>query len=233
MRSDLPVTGAPGRAVLAVVRRAAEAQWDDALRAAEQAPGSRDDKVAALSGRYIRELTLLGAAAGGTAAVPGVGTVTAFGAIAAEVAAFAYRGTEMIIAIGAAHGHTGAGIEERMSWALAVLTHGPDAAAELGAIGAGIGAGLGAGMTAEAVNGASSSWFQTVNGYLGRKLVARLGARRGASVIGKALPFGIGAAFGAGTNYAVARRLARNTDRFFRQLSGQLVGPRLLPAPVS
>lgn len=225
MPEQLPVTGAPGRAVLAVVDRAVESQWDAARRGALRTPGTVADKVDAISRRYVRELAAIGAAAGGTAAVPGVGTATAFGAVAIEVGAFAYRATEMILAIGAAHGHLDAEVEERRSWVLAILTHGDNAAAELaGLASVGVGGGGGAaGMTLESARTASAGWIQQANSYLGRKFIARLGARRGVAVVGKVLPFGIGAAFGAGTNYAVARRLARHADRFFAEVDQSMM----------
>ena len=212
---DLPVTGVPGKVVLGVVTKAVEGRWDDARQAAAVATGrTASERAAAVAGSYIRQLTLLGAAAGGTAAMPGIGTVAAVGAVTGEVGAFAYKASEMILAIGAAHGHTDADVEERTTWVLAVLTHGKAAAAELTEISSA----LGAGMTLQASQGGGGSWFATVNRYLTRKFLVRWAGRRGATMLGKALPFGVGAAFGAGTNYAAARRIALSADRFFAVL---------------
>jgi hypothetical protein len=225
---EIPVTGVPGKVVLGVVGKAVDGRWDDAQRAARLAEGGTvSERVDAITQNYVRQLAVLGAAAGGTAAVPGVGTITALGATTAEIGAFAYRASEMILAIGAAHGHTDADTEERKAWVLSVLTFGRSAAAEFGATTAA----LGAGMTAEASQGGSGGWFHTVNRYLGRKLLARWGARRGAAMLGKILPFGIGAVFGAGTNYAVGRRIAQNADRFFAALPRRQPRLDLLPPP--
>jgi hypothetical protein len=214
--------------VLGVVTKAVEGRWEDARRAAREAQGATaQERAYAVAGGYMRQLTLIGAAAGGTAAVPGIGTIAALSATTAEVAAFAYRATEMILAIGAAHGHTGADAEERTAWVLAILTHGRKAAAEYGEIAMA----LGAGVTLEAARAGDRAWFPTINRYLARKFVTRWGARRGAAALGKALPFGIGAAFGAGTNYAVARRIALAADRFFATLAPRPVNLAELPPP--
>jgi hypothetical protein len=213
-RDELPVRGVPGRVVLGVVGNAVDTRWDAARAVAASAEGTTErERVHAVTTRYVRQLAAVGAAAGGTAAVPGVGTIAALGAATAEVGVFAHRAAEMILAIGAAHGHEGADGEERRAWVLAVLTFGESAAAELGAVSAA--------LASEAAAGAArdgSSWFESVNRYLGRKLLARWGARRGVRWLGRLLPFGIGAAFGAGTNYAIARRLAHHADRFFANL---------------
>jgi hypothetical protein len=212
---DLRTTGLAGKVLVGVIGNAVEGRWDDARRTAATVGGTTTaQRVEAVTDHYVRQLAVLGAAAGGTAAVPGVGTIAALGAATAEVAAFAHRAAELILAIGAVHGHTGSDAQERKSWVLAVLTFGESAAAELGAVSTA--------LASEAARTASSdrgSWFQRLNGYLGRKLLARFGARRGAAMLGRVLPFGIGAAFGAGTNYVLAKRLAQHADRFFAALS--------------
>ena len=216
---SVPLTGAPGKAILAVVDKAIETRWDDAREIARKTPGRTiDEKVDAITESYVRQLTLIGAAAGGTAAAPGVGTLAALGAIGAEIAAFAFKATEMIVTIGAAYGHTEATPEQLRSWVLSVLAYGDNAAAGFAET-AGM---LGAGATLEIVNGASASWFHTVNRYLGRKVLTRFGARKGASTLTKLLPFGIGAVLGAATNLATAKLIARNADRFFKQLPAAL-----------
>lgn len=218
-RKDLPLSGAPGKALLTVIDRAIETRWDVAKETARKTPGRTvDEKVDAITKSFVTQLSLVGAAAGGTAAMPGVGTLTAFSVVGVEIAAFVFRATEMILTIGAAHGHTEADPHQLRSWVLSVLAFGDKAAAGFAET-AGL---LGAGATLEIVNGASSTWFQTVNRYMGRKVLARWGARKGASTLSRLLPFGIGAAFGAGTNYATARLIARNADRFFKELPTQL-----------
>lgn len=216
---DLPLRGVPGKAVLAVVDKAVDTRWDDALRFAREAPGATPEaKAKAIATHFTRQLAGLGAAAGGTAALPGVGTLAAIGTTTAELAAFAFRASEMVMAIGAAHGHTAATEDQRRAWVLAVLAFGDDAAAGYASIVSSLG-----GAKALAAAQGSSSWFRTVNRYLGRKLVARFGAREGAAALGRLLPFGIGAAFGGGANWWLARGIAKDATRLFRQLPADLV----------
>ena len=70
----------------------------------------------------------------------------------------------------------------------------------------------------DAAQGTRSGWFHTVNRYLARKLVTRFGAREGAAALGHLLPFGVGAAFGGATNWFMARGIAKDAMRLFRQL---------------
>jgi preprotein translocase subunit SecG len=221
---DLPLKGVPGRAVLAVVDKAVATRWEDAVRVAREAPGaSPDERSAAIAKQFTRQLAGLGAAAGGTAALPGVGTIAAIGTTTAELAAFAFRASEMVLAIGAAHGHTAASVEQRKAWVLSVLAFGDDAAEGYSSIVSSLG-----GAKALAASQGGSGWFQTVNRYLGRKLIARFGAREGAAALGRLLPFGIGAAFGGGTNFFMARGIAKDATRLFRQLPS---GLGALPPP--
>jgi hypothetical protein len=226
--------GVPGKAVLAVVDKAVATRWDDARRAAREATGPTPEaRAAAIAQQFTRQLAGLGAAAGGTAALPGVGTIAALGTTTAELAAFAFRASEMIMAIGAAHGHTAASEDQRKAWVLAVLAFGDDAANGYSSIVSSLG-----GAKALAASQGGSGWFQSVNRYLGRKLIARFGAREGAAALGRLLPFGIGAAFGGGTNWFMARGIAKDAARLFRQLPSGLealppppVDLRLLPPP--
>lgn len=221
---DLPLKGVPGRAVLTVVDKAVATRWDDARRAAVEAPGTtRETKAASIAAHFTKQLAGLGAAAGGTAALPGVGTIAALGTTTAELAAFAFRASEMVMAIGAAYGNTEATEDQRRSWVLAVLAFGDDAAEGYATIVSSLG-----GAKALAASQGGSGWFQSVNRYLGRKLIARFGAREGAAALGRLLPFGIGAAFGGGTNWWMARGIAKDATRLFRELPTEL---RALPPP--
>ena len=222
---DLPLKGVPGRAVLAVVDKAVETRWDDAVRLAASTPGpTAEARSKAIARQFTRQLAGLGAAAGGTAALPGVGTLAALGTTTAELATFAFRASEMVLAIAAAHGHTAADEEQRKAWVLAVLALGDDAAAGYTSIVSS----LGGAKALDAAQGSRSGWFHTVNRYLARKLVARFGAREGAAALGRLLPFGVGAAFGGGTNWLMARGIAKDAVRLFRQLPP---GLEALPPP--
>ena len=61
-----------------------------------------------------------------------------------------------------------------------------------------------------------------------REIAGRGDAREGAAAMGRLLPFGIGAAVGGGTNWWMARGIAKDATRLFRQLPADLVA---LPPP--
>ena len=54
---------------------------------------------------------------------------------------------------------------------------------------------------------------------MGRTLIKRYAAKRSVQAVGGMLPFGFGAAIGAGFNYKAIRSIARDADTFFRQLA--------------
>ena len=145
----------------------------------------------------------------------------------AEIGAFTYRVTELILAIGAVHGHTYGGADQRKAWVLSVLAFGDDAAAGY-AEAAGM---LGGRVVLQATRGPSSHWFQRVNQFLGRKIITRWGTRKGAVLLGHLLPFGIGAVIGGTANVVLTNRIGRHADRFFRQLPAGLAALPPPPAP--
>lgn len=205
--------------LLAAVDRAVEARWDQALRAAARTgSGSPRRRVAKLSAEVTRELTAIGAAAGAAAAVPGAGTLAVAGTTAAEGAWFALRMADLVMAVGAVHGHTEATAEQRRAWVLSVLAFGDTASAGVVRLVRDLGSGLGL----RKGQAPSIDVLQAVNRTLVRQLLARWGARRGAASLGRLLPFGVGAVVGGAANYASAQSIARQAERFFADLPAEL-----------
>lgn len=206
--------------------------WDDAVaRAAATAGPSATARVDAVSKSFGKELATVGAATGGLAAVPAVGTVSSLAASAAELGWFTKRAAELILTVGAVHGH-GLGpnepsLEERRAWVLAVLLFGKKASKEFERVAAEAAASAG-GTSALSL---PTSVLARVNGSLARKAATRYGARRAAVAAGQAVPFGIGAVVGGTANYWATRRLARQADKFFRQLP-RSVAPAAAPVPL-
>lgn len=216
-----------GPAVLQAVDRAVEQRWDRALDTAAQAEGDTvDQRVRSLTKKFRRELTAVGAATGAVAATPGLGTSAAASALLADVAWLALRATDLIMAIGAANGHTEATLEERRAWVLAVLAFGETASEEFDGLveavdieivpdhdrlrdGLGRAAGLAGG------DALTVDTLRRVNASLAKQVVVRYGSRRGAITLGKLLPFGIGAAWGGASTWGLIRAVGRNAERFF------------------
>ncbi len=225
-RIPTPLLDAAGKALIEGIDRAVESRWDHALETAERtAPGaSADVKTRLIAAPVKRRMTVLGAAAGATAAAPGVGTSAAVGAIVAELGVVALQVTDMVMAIGAAHGHTDASAEERRAWVLAVLAFGDDAAEEFTTLARDIGLKLGENhaleLASEAIGGgagqvATVDALRRINQALVAQILQKWGARKGAATLGRLLPFGIGAAVGGSANYMMLRELASQADDFF------------------
>ncbi len=183
-------------------------------RAAKVAGATVEERVEALSRAFARELGTIGAASGGVAAVPGVGTAAGLATSAADFAWFTGRAAELILTIAALHGHDSATVDERRAWILSVLLFGDGAAAGFGRLASEVGKGLGKKGTARV----PMSLLRTVNGKMGRTIVTKYGTKRGVVALGRVLPFGIGMAIGGTANYVTVRVLARHADSFFRDL---------------
>lgn len=202
-----------GETVLASVDTAVERRWDDAVRraAATTAVGPAG-RVAEVTESIAKELAAIGAASGGVAAVPGVGTLTSVTAAASEFGWVTLRLADLILTIAAIHGHEEADVEERRAWVLSILAFGDRATRGFTKVAGDVGQGVGA----RAVARVPVSKLQMVNRIIGRTVLTKYGSKRGAIALGRVFPFGIGAAIGGVANYATVHAIARHADRFFR-----------------
>ncbi len=225
-RIPTPLLDTAGKALIEGVDRAVVSRWDRAQQTAiDTAPGAPPEIKARLIAKPIKKkMTALGAAAGATAAAPGVGTSAAVGALVAELGVVALQVTDMVMTIGAAYGHTNASPEERRAWVLAVLAFGDDAAEEFTSLARDIGLKVGEGQALELANEAIGGGagqvatidaLRRVNTALVAQVMRKWGTRKGAATLGKLLPFGIGAAVGGSANYVMLRELAKQADQFF------------------
>ena len=198
--------------LLDTVDRAVESRWAAARQRAIDVPGvDRDERIDAVTASIRRELGLAGAAAGGTAAVPGVGIGTATAAFMVELGWTTVRLADLILTIASIHGHDRAGFEERRLWVLSILTY-RDRAATVVAQLAGDLAGT---RNRSGLPRLSNRSLQRINSTIGRTIVARYGTRRGVAAVGRAVPFGIGAALGYGINARAVSLTAQHAHSFF------------------
>lgn len=230
-----PVVGTLGKIILKAVDKAVADRWDNALAYAAEAEGDTTrQRVDDLIARFRRELTAVGAATGAVAAAPGLGTVAAGTALAADLGWFGMRATDLIMAIGAAHGHTEATMEERRAWVLAVLAFGEEAADEFLGLLQGANPATAA-LTSEQLKAKMATTvggdaitldaIRKINASMATRVIEKYGARRSALAVGKILPFGVGAAIGGAANYAFVRTVGKQARRFFA--SDVAVGPGL------
>jgi len=224
-RVPTPILDAAGRAFIEGIDRAVAARWDRAKTVAAEAPGKTPKaKAKAIAGPIRKNMTVAGAAAGATAAAPGVGTSVAMTALVAEIGLLALRTTDLVMAIGAAHGFVDAEPEERRAWVLAVMAFGEDAAEEFTTLARDMGLrvvdGHAIDIAGETILGgggqvATIDALRRINSALVTHILKRWGARRGAATVGKLLPFGIGAAVGGSANWWMLREFGKQAERFF------------------
>ena len=221
-RDRLPTLSEVGAPVLNTIDAAVEQRWEQALHRADGvAHLPLDRRVRRITSAVRRELVATGAASGGAASLPGVGTAVTVASLGGDLAVTTLRLTDLVLTIGAIHGRRDAPVEERRLWVLAVLAFGDGAAAAVQRISAEVARGLTASSTAR------TSWdlLRATNRSLTRTVLVNYGKRRGAMAVGKLMPFGIGAAIGAGGNAKLVGTVARNADKLMREL------PRVAAAP--
>lgn len=211
-----------GSVLLQAVDRAATSRWDAAVRRAAAVSGATvEERAATVTRTFCRELAVAGAATGGAAAVPGVGTATAMAATAADLGWFTLRIADLILTIAALHGHERASVEERRAWILSVLAFGEGSAAGFARMAGEVGQDLGR----KAVGRMPAGALRVINRKLSRSVLTKFGTRRGVVTLGRVLPFGIGAAVGGSANYVSVQAIGRHADNFFRSLPYELPSP--------
>jgi hypothetical protein len=196
--------------VLTAVDQAVETRWDAARRRALSIDGAgRDERVDALTNAIRTELGIAGAAAGGAAALPGIGLAATSAAFAVELGWSTLRLADLILTIAAIHGHDRATVDERRMWVLSILTYRDGAAGVVAQLADEL---AGPRNTTRTVTRRS---LQRMNAIMGRSIVSKYGARRGVAAIGRAVPFGVGAALGYGINARTVTTTAKHAHAFF------------------
>jgi hypothetical protein len=233
-RRRLPVPDSVERALDTALDRALAIQRPVVLAYLDRVRGKSPtatpaDVIDQLERRYLAAVVGAGAASGGAAALPGVGTTASIAAGAAEIAAFVGATAMFVLAVAEIHGVPIGDPQVRRALVLTVL---------LGEI---------AEPTLEAAAGGAPRWAHVlarsnreaiggVNARLGKLMVGRFGARQSALLLGRALPFGIGAGIGAAGNAALARSAVAAARRAFgpppRRFASRVVDakPRALTA---
>ena len=201
--SRIPVPSSVERALDAALDRALAIQrpvvvaYVDRVRA-RHPTASPAHVIDQLERRYRAAVIGTGAASGGAAALPGVGTTASLATGAAEIAAFVGATAMFVLAVAEVHGVPIVDPQVRRALVLTVLLGDlAEPVVEAAAKGAPHWAHVLGRTDREAIGG--------LNTRLAKILVGRFGARQGALVLGRAIPFGVGAGIGAAGNAALSR----------------------------
>ncbi|MGI9063636.1 MAG: hypothetical protein ACR2FQ_07515 [Pseudonocardiaceae bacterium] len=193
--------------------------------------------ISTLEKQYLAAVTGAGAAVGGVAAAPGVGTGVAVAMSAGETVTFLETTALFALAVAEIHGVRVEDVERRRTMLLAVLL-GDSGPKLIEKVAGRTGKHWGTLLTDAIPNSSISS----INKTLGRWFVTKYGTRQGILVIGRVAPFGIGAAIGAGGNLVVGRSVIAGMHRAFgpppttfdteQDISGDHAPGRLAPPRV-
>ena len=190
------------------------------------------DIVRILERRYLAAVTTGGAAVGATAVVPGIGTGVTLALSGVETVAFLEATTLFAQSVAEVHGIPVSDPDRARALVLTLMLgkEGVDLVAQL------------AGQAAGRGPSRSGYWGELITKSLPRAAVGPLvdrlkttfirqfAARGGASWIGKALPFGIGAAIGGAGNNILGRRVLTGSRRAFG-VPPHALPPELEPRP--
>lgn len=179
-----------------------------------------------LERRYLTAVGGTGAAVGGSAAVPGIGTVTSLGLSAAATVGFLEATALYAASIAELHG---VHLEDpdRARTTIMALMLGEEGTALLSAFS---GQALGRGGHPAKAWGASlnrsmpSQAVKAIQGTVQRRFLAWLLKKQGGALLGRALPFGVGAVVGGAGNLLMGRAVVRATKEAFGPAPEGFVG---------
>jgi hypothetical protein len=167
--------------------------------------------VRILERRYLAAVTTGGAAVGATAVVPGIGTGVTLALSGVETVAFLEATTLFAQSVAEVHGIPVSDPDRARALVLTLMLgkEGVDLVAQLA------GQAAGRGPTRSSYWGELITKSPPLVDKLKTTFIRQFAARGGASWIGKALPFGIGAAVGGAGNNILGRRVLVGSRRAF------------------
>lgn len=162
--------------------------------------------VKKLETTFVSAVVASGAATGGAAAVPGVGTAAVVATVGVDTSWFLTASIAHVLSVLRVHGIQLTDLEHQKAVVLTVLAGG-GGSTFMGKAAGRTGAHLGKLLT----NSVPAATLRSINRVLGVNFVTKWGTRQGILVIGKAAPFGIGMAIGAGGNLVMAKGIVKTT----------------------
>jgi len=169
-----------------------------------------------LERQYLTAVTSGGAAVGASAVIPGVGMIASLGLSGAETVGFLEASALFAQSVTEVHGITVEDPERARALVMAMMLGAPGTQLVKQLAGQ---AGGGQGRTAfwgELVTSSlPKSAISGIGGKLRASFVKRFLTRQGTSVLGRAIPFGIGAVVGGLGNHALGRKVIQSSRSAF------------------
>jgi hypothetical protein len=174
---------------------------------------------------YLRAVTGGGALVGATAVVPGVGTVASLGLSAAATVGFLEATALYATSLAELHGIRLTNPDKASTMVMAIML-GEEGTALLGTL-SGQAMGKGNSPTKVWGNALSKSMptgFGAIRNKIQKAFLKNLLKRQGSALIGRALPFGIGAVVGGAGNLMMGRAVAANAKEAFGPMPDTIPG---------
>lgn len=231
MGEDRKISNTPARVLENVLDNALEKQWKRATVSVDghrrRSPDATPEKIARrIVDEFVRDVSVIGAAGGAVAAVPGPGTAAKLiGGTIVETGALLERATYMIMGVAESYGLSLDELEVRRYAVLRVL--GAWVGISQGATR--LAGTLGIGLGKRATEAIPMTAIHAFNKAMRKQIIFKWASRTGAIRLGSALPFGIGAGIGGASNYFIGRSLGRVAINECRPIKADVTDSRLDP----
>ncbi|WP_284747736.1 hypothetical protein [Amycolatopsis sp. RTGN1] len=233
LEGPVPESSGRGQAVLDLLDKAIGAQAPlvskNIARARQRRPDATPAEIVrTLERMYVSALAGTGAAVGATAAAPAVGTGIGLALSAGEFFSSLQLSTLFVLSVAEVHSIRLDEIERRRMLVMGVLL-GESASTTIGKVAERTGQHWGR----QLVGKVPLATLRQINKVLGRNFITRYGTRQGIIVLGRVVPFGIGAAIGGGANAALAALAVRAARRAFGPAPQAWPEASLNPVPLT
>ncbi|MFI8169107.1 hypothetical protein ACIGAN_22450 [Streptomyces sp. NPDC085931] len=212
---QVPEPSEGGRRALDLLDKAIDSQSvlvrKNIARARQRNPEATPAQVIrTLERMYVSTLTGTGAAVGGTAAAPGVGTGVALALSAGETFSSLELSALFALSLAEVHGIPIDEVERRRTIVMGIMLGG-SGSATITKVAERTGQHWGRQVVAKV----PVETLRQINKILGKNFVTKYGTKQGIVVLGRVAPFGIGAVIGGGANAAMATLTVRAGRRAF------------------
>ncbi|KRE24937.1 hypothetical protein [Agromyces sp. Soil535] len=191
------------------------------------APGANPDQIVRiLERRYLAAVTTGGAAVGATAVIPGIGTGVTLALSGVETAGFLEATALFAQSVAEVHGIVVDNPDRARALVMTLMLgrEGVDLVRQLAGQASGRGVARNVYWGELITNSLPKAFMGTVVDRLRHVFIKQFAVRGGAGIIGKAIPFGIGAAIGGVGNHLIGRKVLHQSRLAFGP------PPALLPA---
>ncbi|GIH07177.1 hypothetical protein Rhe02_52440 [Rhizocola hellebori] len=211
----VPAAGVAGQRVLDLLHRAIDIQSrlvsKNIARARQRHPEAVPAQVIRnLERMYVSALAGTGAAVGAAAAAPGVGTGVALALSGGEAISSLELSILFALSIAEVHGVAIDEIERRRTIVMGIMLGG-SGSATIAKVAERTGQHWGRQIVAKV----PAETLRQINNILGKHFVTKYGTKQGIIVLGRVVPFGIGAVVGGGANAAIATLAVKASRRAF------------------